>query len=384
MTAIAAGRRTTLLGLGAAGLIRPVRAAEPGTGGLELVVAARCPTTPTGITLSRAGRMFVFMPRFDGATQFSVGTVAPDGVVTPFPNAGMNQPDPDRPQDTLFHIPNGVMDGADRLWLLDAGLMASSGPPVKGAPKLLCLDPSSGTVLRVLPLTPGVVPTSSLNDLRIRAGTGGREFAVITDQGQDGQGALLAVDLADGRVVRRLARHSSTRSAEGVVKIVEGRALMQRGKGGAVRPVQGGANGLALTRDGSRAFYAPLMGRRLYSVDTASLLDPAASDSAVAAGVVDHGEKGITGGLIADDRGRIYLTLQEMNAVGRWSGKDEVEILASSPDLVWPDTFWITPDRWLYVSATQVNRRPEYNGGQDRQVPPYAIFRMRIDAGPAD
>ena len=376
------GRRTALAGLGLAGLVRPVEATD-GMAGLELAVAARCPTTPTGITVSRGGRLFVFMPRFDGATRFTAGEVAVDGTVTPFPNAAANQPDPNRPQDTLFHVPNGVMDAADRLWLLDAGLMASAGPPVKGAPKLVCLDIGSGAVLRVIPLTPGVVPTSSLNDLRVRAGSGGREVAFITDQGQDGQGAILAVDLASGRVARWLGRHSSTRSVEGVVKIVEGRSLMQRGKGGAVRPVQGGANGLALTADGARVFYSPLMARRLYSADAAIMLDPDATDAAVAATVVDHGEKGLTGGLIADDRGRIYLALQELNAVGRWTGKDEVEILASGPDLVWPDTFWITPDRWLYVSATQVNRRPEYNGGEDRQKPPYGIYRMRIDAGPA-
>lgn len=33
--------------------------------------------------------------------------------------------------------------------------------------------------------------------------------------------------------------------------------------------------------------------------------------------------------------------------------------------------------------AAQVNRRPEYNGGTDLQKPPYAILRIRIDAGPA-
>jgi hypothetical protein len=46
-------------------------------------------------------------------------------------------------------------------------------------------------------------------------------------------------------------------------------------------------------------------------------------------------------------------------------------------------SFWITSDGWLYLSSAQANRRPEHNGGIDRQEPPYAIFRMRIDAGPA-
>ena len=58
-------------------------------------------------------------------------------------------------------------------------------------------------------------------------------------------------------------------------------------------------------------------------------------------------------------------------------------MLATDPRLIWPDTFWITDEGWLYLSSAQANRRPEHNGGTDRQEPPYAIFRMRIDAGPA-
>ena len=57
-------------------------------------------------------------------------------------------------------------------------------------------------------------------------------------------------------------------------------------------------------------------------------------------------------------------------------------VLAADDRLVWADTFWITPDRWLYISAAQVNRRPEFNRGRDLQQPPYAILRMRIDADP--
>ncbi len=103
----------------------------------------------------------------------------------------------------------------------------------------------------------------------------------------------------------------------------------------------------------------------------------------MAAGVTDLGEKGMTGGLTTDSKDRVYLAMQEFNAVGRRDPDGTVEIIASDPRLIWADTFWITPDRWLHISSAQVNRRPEYNGGKDLQVPPYAILRMRIDADPA-
>ncbi|MFY9293822.1 MAG: L-dopachrome tautomerase-related protein [Methylorubrum rhodinum] len=379
--------RRHLLG-GAAGLFaasltgfRPALA-EPGTGPLELAVAARAPTTPTGLTLAPDGRMFLFMPRFDESTVFTAGEVFPDGRVVPYPDEAVNRPDPARANERLFHVPNGVVDARGRLWLLDAGLMASSGEPVPGAAKLVGLDLASNAITRTIPLQDVVTKTSSLNDLRVDARPG-REVAFITDQGQDGAGALIAVDLASGRALRRLAGHISTQSVEGILKIVEGRVLLKRKADGTTSPIRGGANGLALSPDGARLYYTPLMSRRLYAVETAALLDPTRDDASVAETVRDLGEKGLTGGLAADSRDRVYLSLQEFDAIGRRDPDGRIEIIARDPNLVWPDTFWITPDGWLYLSAAQANRRPEHNGGVDRQQSPYGIFRMRIDAGPA-
>lgn len=357
-------------------------AGVPGTapvGALELARAVQAPSSPTGLAVSRTGRMFVFMPRFDTKLPFSIGEVAADGTVTPWPDATTNQPDVGRPRDTLFHIPNGVFDTRDRLWVLDAGLLAASAAPTPGAPKLMCFDLETGRVTSSIPLEPVTPRTASLNDLRINRGA---TAAFISDQGQDGRGALIAVDLTSGRAVRRLAGHDSTTSAHGVLKIVEGRVLMKRAADGKASEVLGGANPIALSADGRRVYYGPLMSRRLYAADTAALLDQTLDDAAVSSRVVDLGEKGLTGGIIADDRDRVYLSLQELNGIGRRWPDGRIEVLATDPRLIWPDTFTITPDRWLYVSSSQVNRRPDFNGGVDKVQPPFAILRMPIDAGP--
>ena len=228
----------------------------------------------------------------------------------------------------------------------------------------------------------GVVAESSLNDLRVDV-RDGRALAYITDQGQGGQGAILAVDLASGQVSRRLADHPSTATQEGVVKVVELRPVMERKGDAPAKHPKGGANGIAISPDGRRLYYAPLMSRRLYAVETAALLDPNVSDAALAATVQDLGEKGMTGGLACDDRDRVYLTLQEADAIARRHPDGRIEVLASDPRLLWPDTFHLAADGWLYVNAAQVQRRAEFRCGDDRQKPPYDVFRLRIDAGPA-
>lgn len=351
-------------------------------GAMELALAVHAPSSPTGLAISKRGRVFVMMPRFTGTEPITLGEAFPDGSVRAYPDAASNRPDPGRPQATLFHVPNGVFAPDDTLWLLDAGIPEGRGAPVPGGAKLLQVDPATDRIRRVIPLEAGVTPTSSLNDLRV-AVRGTRQRAYITDQGQGEDGAILAVDLVTGQVARRLAEHASTKSQKGMVKFVEQRPVMQtRGEGPPQFP-KGGANGIALSPDGDRLYYAPLMSRRLYAVETAGLLDPTVTDAEVAASVRDLGEKGLTGGLIADSKDRVYLSLQEHNAVGRRDPDGTITVIASDPRLIWADTFWITPDRWLYVSASQVNRRPEFNHGRDLTEPPYAILRVRIDADPA-
>ena len=82
--------------------------------------------------------------------------------------------------------------------------------------------------------------------------------------------------------------------------------------------------------------------------------------------MLKRGADGVTSDVQGgDDKDRVDLSLQEFDAVGRRNPDGTIEVLASDPRLIWADTFWITPDRWLYVSWSEVNRRAGYNGGVD-------------------
>ena len=92
---------------------------------------------------------------------------------------------------------------------------------------------------------------------------------------------------------------------------------MERPPGGKPKPVTMGSDGIAISHDGSRLFYCPLVSRRLYSVSIDALIDSRLSDSQVAATVHDHGEKGLSDGLESDDKGRVYATNYEQNGIIR-------------------------------------------------------------------
>ena len=386
----AAAATAAALGAGSAQALAPgapMGAAEGRPGrSLEVARWLRTDRMPTGVTVSRKGRIFVCQPTYDTVHHdVTLSEVMPDGRLRPYPSRSVNTYDPERPAETLWYVLNCVVDPSDHLWLLDAGLVAIGGPPVDPqAAKLVCIDLATDRIVRVVPLAAGVTPQSSLNDLRIASPGGTARFAYITDTGRSGQGAIVAVDLETGRVERRLASHPSTGSVPGgVMRIIEGSQFLFRFADGTTAPQLGGANAIALSPDGRRLYYGPFASRRLYSVDTAALLDPDLDDDAVAETVVDLGDKGSTAGIIADSKDRVYLTMQEFNGIARRELDGTITMLDRDPRLSWPDTLWITDSGWLYVTAAQGHLLPFYNKeGENRQQPPFALMRMRIDAGP--
>ncbi|MEA2526177.1 MAG: hypothetical protein QOF73_3404, partial [Thermomicrobiales bacterium] len=144
-----------------------------------------------------------------------------------------------------------------------------------------------------------------------------------------------------------------------------------------------GSDGIAISSDGARLYYCPLGSRRLYSVATDALIDRSLDDVAVAATVVDEGDKGGgADGLESDAAGNVYATNYEHDAVMRRRPDGRWETVAHDPRLLWPDTLSVATDGYLYVTANQLHRQARFHGGRDRREKPYALFRVRIDAQP--
>lgn len=362
------------------------RAAEPklptveAIGRIEIVATFDGPM-PTGVAVSREGRIFVNFPRWGDPVDFTVAELK-DGKSVPYPAAALNRLDPNRPAECLVSVQSVVVDADDRLWLLDTGNI-EFGPLLPGGPKLVGVDLKTNAVFQTIPFPPGVaLDTTYLNDVRFDPRRGAAGVAYLTDSSPAGPNGLIVVDLKTGRSRRRLHDHPSTKADEHFLPIVEGQPLMDRPPRGQPAHMTVGADGIALGPDGKFLYYCPLSSRRLYRVSTDALLN-AQADADVAKAVEDLGDRGFASdGLAADDQGRLYLTNYEDNAILRRHEDGRYETLVYDPRVLWPDTLCLAADGYLYFTANQLHRQGSFQSGQDLRQKPYSLFRVKVDAGP--
>jgi sugar lactone lactonase YvrE len=333
------------------------------------VVAEFDDLMPTGLTVTDDERVFVSFPRWGDDVPFTVAEVV-NGKAVPYPSRELNEFGPGSSPDSLVSVQSVITDPIGHVWLLDTGSL-SFAPWRQNGPKLVEVDPATDQVVRVVRLDPAAVtPTTYLNDVRfdLSRGTGG--YAYLTDSQPDG--ALIVVDLGFGESWARLRGHVTTAATPGFRAIVQG----------VVREnYTVGADGIAISADGTTLYYCPLSGRRLYSVSTSALIDRSLDDQQVAATIADLGDKGASDGLESDTEGRVYATAYEHSAVLRRAADGVWSTVLHGPALLWPDTLALAGNGYLYVSVNQLPRTPLFNDGTDTRVPPYQIVRVYVGAG---
>jgi hypothetical protein len=139
-------------------------------GTLEAVAELNGPAV-TGISVSRAGRLFVSFPRWSDPMEYSVAEIR-DGKPSPFPNPDIF--DEAKPaSERLVCVQSVIVDARDRLWALDSGSVGQ-GPVLEGGPKLVAFDLETGAIVRKIVLPPQSLKTKSyLNDVRFDLERGG-------------------------------------------------------------------------------------------------------------------------------------------------------------------------------------------------------------------
>jgi sugar lactone lactonase YvrE len=328
---------------------------------------------PTGIAVSREGRIFVSFPRWGKDPLYSVAEMLAGGSLRPYPDAGWNRWGTDEKRHPEAHfvcVQSVYVDAANRLWLLDPAAPGFTGV-LPGGAKLLQVDLSTNRVERVIRFDPSVAPpTSYLNDVRIDPKG---DTAYITDSGT---GAIVVVDLKKGTSRRLLYDQPSTRAEPGYVPVIGGKEL--RDQLGRVPQIH--ADGLALDREGEYLYFHALTARTLYRIKTAVLKDPGLSEADVAKQVERLAETGAVDGMLMDGRGNLYLTALEENAIKRYRPDGTITTVIRDEHIHWPDSMALSYDDFLYFTDSQIGRMPRFNRGADLRTLPYSYFRIWLGA----
>lgn len=336
---------------------------------------------PTGVTVSEQGRLFVNFPRWGDDVPFTVGELR-DGKVVPYPDLAINQANAEHPEKGLISVQSVVADGLGHLWILDTAAPQFS-EPVTGGAKLIAVDLKTNKVVKTVVFPKNVIlPSTYVNDVRFDFSAGKEGVAYVTDSSLSGPGAIIVLDLATGTAVRRLNGAASTSADPSFEPRVEGQVLKIRGADGSTKPFAVAADGIALSADRQTLYFCPLSSRHLFSVPTALLRDPKATEQQLAAAVKDLGEKGPSDGLEADSQGAVYAGDYEDNSIRKRLADGSWQTIVHDPRVLWPDTLSVGVDGYLYFIANQLHRQALFHGGKDLREKPYSLMRVKIDAKP--
>ncbi|KAI9711583.1 MAG: hypothetical protein M1820_002148 [Bogoriella megaspora] len=362
---------------------------------------------PTGIAVSSTGRKFSnYPPALDPTdSNYTVAELNSNTTEVPYPNAEINTPPGGRInytttpptganyQNYIIGSQSVVIDPADRLWILDTGRAATPNgtmvPASYGGPKLIGINLQNDSIFTTIVFSPEAAPsTSYLNDIRFdltpSLTPSGQGIAYITDSSPEGTNAIVVVDLGAKSAWRHLINIPAVSATAGFVPTVWGQPIYSNGTNG--QPIQNvdfGADGIALSADGATLYFSTTGGRELYAVPTERLRDNSPNSEILArASQVFLTGKGLTDGMESDSNNNIYMGNIEDNSISIYTpATGLLSTFVRDPRFSWTDTFSTATDGYLYFTENQLWRGAAYNGGVDRRVKPFVLFRVKLPDG---
>jgi sugar lactone lactonase YvrE len=328
------------------------------------VVARFQEAQPSGLAALPDGRLILSFPTCAAAHGGPRLGAWRDGTLSPYPDAA-NQ--------ARFVSPLGMtLDGRGRLWLLDEGTVAGQKAPP--APHLYALDTQTDRILEDIPLeAPGALADTHVNDIRIDLTHGKAGLAYISDMSFRDHPGIIIVDLAT-KTTRRVLTGAPQLSPEpGFAMMVDGQ--LHRFDPAHPQVAAGGIDGIVLGADSKRLYWTALASRRLYSLPTALLADPRATDVALRAAIRDEGEVGVADGMAAGPDGSLFFTDIERHAVEQRWPDGRLSTVAHDPRLIAPDSLALTPGG-LFVTVGQWSRLPGFHDGHDLVERPWSVMHI--------
>ena len=323
-----------------------------------------------GLSVGTDSRVFVAFPNADGQGGLSLAVIDSTGRLAAYPDTAWNA---EGDYNSHFlRVQDLFVDADDNLWVLDskpgsAGNIFGDGGAVSGQFKLVKIDTRSDTVEDIYLFDDLDKSASALNDVRVDVE---KNLAYFSDPGQ---AAIVVLDLSSGATRTLLANSAYTTATD---RVLSYDGLEMRNTDGT--PFSSNINSIALTPDFKYFYFKPINQDTLFRVETRYLADTALSATALSDAVEDMGVVGPTHGMIAGENGNIYLTTSESYSISYLSPDGQLHQLVQDRRLLWPDSFGIGPDGYLYVSCAQLQRLPQWNEGVDKTEYPYTAFKVKL------
>jgi sugar lactone lactonase YvrE len=343
---------------------------------LELVATSE-KFMPRGIFVTDDNRIFICLPRHEANVPFTL-TELKNGHLVPYPDVPANRFEQSPNPDGFASVMSARVSNKGLLWVLDSGRVGRHQVP--HAAKLVAINIATNKIEKVIPLGDDVILTNTfLKDFCLDESKGKNGVAVIADSSPQGDNAFVVVDLETGKAFRRLHKDASVRSEPDFVIFVDGEMVRYRISDTNKVDMLAGVSGLALSADKKTLFYSPMASHSFYSVDFDKLCNASLKDKEVAATIKSLGDKiGASDSLAINDKGDIFITDVENNAIWKRSVKGNLTKIAADPRLSWPDRLCLSKDGYLYVTASQLHRSPWYHMDQDLRNRPFQIFRLKL------
>ncbi len=327
-----------------------------------------------GVTVApQSNRLFVSFPH---RQPYVYGlTEIVNGERVPFPNAEWNKFIVDKPENHFVNVQDLYADDQNNLWVLDSAPAGASsvfgndkGAPAQGQFKLIQIDLNNNKVKQIYTFDDLPKDKSALNDMCI---DNSKQLAYLSDPGLH---AIVVLDLKSGKSRVVLQDDKSTTVVPGFKLHLDGKDVIDdNGK-----PFTSNVNGIALTKDNKYFYFRAINQTKLYRILTTDLANTSFTNADLSAKVEMVAETGVCHGMIADAKGNIYLSDSPDHAIQYVTPDGKVHFLVKDERLIWPDSFGIGNDGYLYFSCSQVHRLPKYNNGQDKVEYPFRVYKVKL------
>lgn len=324
----------------------------------------------TGVAAAENNRLFVNYPYWLEKHKYSVVEVI-KGRPTPYPDAEWNIfKKGEDGQNKFVCVQAVVADDKGFLWVVDAAGIGL-GKVYNKSNKIVKINLKTNQIEHIYRFPENVAGENVyLNDIRVDTVNG---FAYITNSNT---GGIIILNTKTGSSRFVLGDSPAVKSDPDYHFSPLGKELL-KGDG---TPLKVNSDGIALTPDKKWLYFKALTDDNLYRIKTELLRQSDISDEILNKNVENLGKFTTTDGMIFDKKGNLYFGDLEKNSIVKITPDLKMQtIVQNDNELIWPDSYSISEDGYLYISVSQIQNSPWFHQEKELFKKPFKVVKIKID-----